>query len=84
MVELVYGEKEHSDWFSERYTDLSRTDFVDLWFRKDILKETFWRYVEIFTLLSDQKFWLNISENGVIEKKKKKSETNIFTVRTSR
>ena len=23
--------------------DRSRTDFIDLYFRKDILKETFWR-----------------------------------------
>ena len=30
------------------------TDFTDLSSYKGIQKETFWRYVEIFSLLSDQ------------------------------
>ena len=34
--------------------DRPQTNFVDLCFWKYILKETFWRSVETFSLLSDQ------------------------------
>ena len=47
--------------------ELSRTDFVAFCFRKDICKEAFGRLVNTFTLLSDQKYWQNFSENGPIK-----------------
>ena len=49
--------------------DRSRTEFTDLCFWKDIHKETFWRKVETFSLLSDENVWQKFCENGVIDQK---------------